>query len=83
MENIEITKKSGYVILAVMQDWLEYVQELDAKTRKEITALDELIVALDAEQWHADLINERNARIQEYAKQKWAADKAAKDEAAK
>jgi hypothetical protein len=82
MENIEITKKSGYVILAVMQDWLEYVQELDAKTRKEITALDELIVALDAEQWHADLINERNARMQQQQKQ-WAADKAAKDQAAK
>tara|TARA_R110000868_G_scaffold254255_1_gene510848 strand:+ start:98 stop:346 length:249 start_codon:yes stop_codon:yes gene_type:complete len=81
MENIEISKKSGYVILTMMTDWLEYADELDAKTRKEITVLDELIVALDAEQWVADLVNERNARMREQII-KAAADKAAKDKAA-
>ena len=81
MENIQISKKSGYVILTMMTDWLEYADELDAKTRQEITALDELIVALDAEQWHVDLIDARNARLQEQQRQ-WAADKAAKDKAA-
>ena len=81
MENIEISKKSGYVILIMMTDWLEYADELDAKTRKEIIALDELIAALDAEQWIADLVNERNARMREQIVQA-AADKAAKDKAA-
>jgi hypothetical protein len=81
MENIEISKKSGYVILTMMTDWLEYADELDAKTRQEITALDELIVALDAEQWVADLVNERNALMREQQRQ-WAAEKAAKDKAA-
>ena len=82
MENIEISKKSGYVILTMMTDWLEYADELDAKTRQEITALDELIVALDAEQWIADLVNERNARMREQIR-KAAEEKAAKDKAAK
>lgn len=81
MENIEISKKSGYVILTMMTDWLEYADELDAKTRKEIIALDELIAALDAEQWITDLVNERNARMREQVIQA-AADKAAKDKAA-
>lgn len=80
MENIEISKKSGYVILTMMTDWLEYADELDAKTRKEITVLDELIVALDAEQWIADLVNERNARMREQIR-KAAEEKAAKDKA--
>jgi len=80
MDNVEIRRKSGYVILTMMTDWLEYADELDAKTRKEITVLDELIVALDAEQWIADLVNERNARMREQIR-KAAEEKAAKDKA--
>lgn len=67
-EKIEITKTSALTILEAMSDWLDWVDRLDAKTRAEIVALDELVKALDAEQHLSDKWQkqqEENARLNE------------------
>lgn len=76
METVEISKKTGYILLNVLSDWLEYVDGLDAKTRQEIVALDELILALDADDWF-DNLNEQKAIEARLIQQKWQAEKAA------
>jgi hypothetical protein len=64
-EKIEITTKTAWVALERLNDWLEWVDELDDATRRDIIALDELVRALDAEQYLADKRAEREARLQE------------------
>jgi len=82
METVEISKKTGYVLLNVMSDWLEYVEDLNAKTRQEIVALDELIAALDANDWF-DNLSEQKAIDARLMQQKWQAEKAAAEKAGK
>jgi len=82
METVEISKKTGYVLLNVMSDWLEYVEDLNGKTRQEIVALDELIAALDANDWF-DNLNEQKAIEARLMQQKWQAEKAAAEKAGK
>ena len=82
METVEISKKTGYILLNVLSDWLEYVDGLDAKTRQEIVALDELILALDADDWF-DNLNEQKAIEARLMQQKWQAEKAAAEKAGK
>ena len=82
METVEISKKTGYILLNVMSDWLEYVEDLNAKTRQEIVALDELILALDADDWF-DNLNEQKAIDARLMQQKWQAEQAAAKKAGK
>jgi hypothetical protein len=37
-----------------MSDWLEWIDRLDERTRRDVIALDELVKALDAEQHLTD-----------------------------
>jgi hypothetical protein len=64
-EKVEISKTSAWVALERLHDWLEWIDELDAATRRDIIALDELVRTLDAEQYLIDKTNERQARLQE------------------
>jgi hypothetical protein len=76
-DKIEITTKTAWVALERLYDWLEYIEWLDDETRRDVIALDELVRALDGEQYIADkrdkVIAERNAE--------WAARKAKEEEA--
>jgi hypothetical protein len=78
-DKIEITTKTAWVALERLYDWLEYIEWLDDETRRDVIALDELVRALDGEQYIADkrdkVIAERNAE--------WAARKAKEEEEAK
>jgi hypothetical protein len=78
-EKIEITTKTAWVALERLYDWLEYIEWLDDETRRDVIALDELVRALDGEQYIADkrdkVIAERHAE--------WAARKAKEEEEAK
>jgi hypothetical protein len=78
-EKIEITKTTAWVALERLYDWLEYIEWLDDETRRDVIALDELVRALDGEQYIADkrdkVIAERHAE--------WAARKAKEEEEAK
>jgi hypothetical protein len=62
---VEITVKTAWIALERLHDWLEWVDELDDATRRDIIALDELVRALDAEQYLADKRAESQARLQE------------------
>ena len=62
---IEITAKTAWVALERLHDWLEWVEQLDDATRSDIIALDELVRALDAEQYLPDKHAEQQARLQE------------------
>jgi hypothetical protein len=62
---IEITIKTAWVALERLHDWLEWVDLLDDATRRDIIALDELVRALDAEQYLTDKHAEQQARLQE------------------
>jgi hypothetical protein len=64
-ETIELTKRTAWVALERLHEWLEWIDELDDSTRRDIIALDELVRALDAEQYLADKTAERHARMQE------------------
>jgi hypothetical protein len=64
-EKIEITIKTAWIALERLHDWLEWVDLLDDATRRDIIALDELVRALDAEQYLADKHSEQQARMQE------------------
>lgn len=70
MNNITITEATARRALARLTDWLEWVDDLDAETRADILALDELIKTLDAEDEYQQLIeNNREARrksLEEY-----------------
>jgi hypothetical protein len=74
---VEISITTAWVALERLYDWLEYIEWLDDETRRDVIALDELVRALDGEQYIADkrdkVIAERNAE--------WAARKAKEEEA--
>lgn len=53
-EKIQITKTTAWVALEFMADYLEWVDRLDDKTRRDIIAFDELVRELDAEQFLTD-----------------------------
>jgi hypothetical protein len=55
---IELTKTSAWALLKRIEEWLQWTDRLDAETRADIAAMDELVRALDAEeyldqQWYA------------------------------
>lgn len=62
---IEISIKTAWVALERLNDWLEWVELLDDATRRDIIALDELVRALDAEEYLATKHAEQQARLQE------------------
>ena len=53
-EKIELTTKTAWVMLERMLDWLEWIDRLDDGTRRDVIALDELVIQLDAEQFLTD-----------------------------
>lgn len=56
MEQVTISKKTAERLLVRMADWLEYIESLDAETRADVVALDELIHALgDGEEQMAEI----------------------------
>lgn len=59
MDNITITEATARRALARLTDWLEWVEDLDAETRADVLALDELIKALDAETEYEKMLEER------------------------
>jgi hypothetical protein len=64
-EKIEISITTAWIALERLHDWLEWIDELDAGTRRDIIALDELVRILDAEQFLTLKRDERHARMQE------------------
>lgn len=57
-EVIKLTKSSAWALLKRIEEWLQWTDRLDADTRADIAAMDELVKALDAEeyldkQWYA------------------------------
>lgn len=50
-ETIELTKGSAWALLERIEDWLQWTDRLDADTRRDIAAMDELVRALDAEEY--------------------------------
>jgi hypothetical protein len=70
-ETIEIKKATAWVALERLHDWLEYIEWLDDETRRDITAFDDLIRALDAESFITEKREKANAeRAAEWAKRK-------------
>ena len=63
-EKIEITKTTAWALLERMNDWLEWIDRLDAETRRDVKALDELIRALDAEHYMDEQWSKRQAEQQ-------------------
>lgn len=59
METITISKKTAERLLHRMADWLEYIEILDAETRADVVALDELINALPDGDSHMAAIEEQ------------------------
>jgi hypothetical protein len=53
---ITITEASARRAMLRLGDWLEWIEDLDAETRADIIALDELIKALDAQTEYEELI---------------------------
>lgn len=70
-ETIEIKKATAWVALERLHDWLEYIEWLDDETRRDIIAFDDLIRALDAEDFITDKRDKARAeREAEWAKRK-------------
>jgi hypothetical protein len=63
-KEITITETTARRAMARLSDWLEWVEDLDAETRADVIALDELIKALDAEAEHQTALDERRATAQ-------------------
>jgi len=82
MNTITISEQAAQVCLDVLSDWLEDVYRLDAQTRKQIAALDELAGALDAEDWLVEKEQKREEEHQRIMKE-WHAKQAAEEKAAK
>lgn len=82
MKTISISEQAAQVCLDVLSDWLEDVYRLDAKTRKQIAALDELAGALDAEEWLHEKEQKREEEHQRIMKE-WHAKQAAEEKATK
>ncbi len=63
-EKITITEATARRAMLRLGDWLEWVEELDAETRADILALDELIKTLDAEDEYQKAIDEKRETAQ-------------------
>lgn len=59
METVTISQKTAERLLHRMADWLEYIEVLDAETRADVVALDELINALPDGNAHMAAIEEQ------------------------
>ena len=68
-ETVEITIRTAWIALERLHDWLEYIDCLDDKTRRDIAALDELVQALDAE----GFITDKRDKAQALAVAEWKA----------
>lgn len=64
METITISRATAERLLNRMSEWLEYIDGLDAETRADIVALDELVKALDAEEQLLQLEQQRRDELQ-------------------
>lgn len=64
-ETIELTKGSAWALLKRIEEWLQWTDRLDADTRADIAAMDELVKALDAEEY---LTQQWYARVAEHEK---------------
>jgi hypothetical protein len=62
-KQITITETTARRAMERLSDWLEWVEDLDAETRADILALDELIKALDAEAEYQKLLDEKRERM--------------------
>lgn len=64
MENkqITITEATARRAMERLTDWLEWVEDLDAGTRADVIALDELIKVLGAEDEYEKMLQERHER---------------------
>jgi hypothetical protein len=60
-EKIEITKGSAWALLERIDEWLQWTDRLDAETRRDIAAMDELVRVLDAEDYLEKKWYERQA----------------------
>jgi hypothetical protein len=63
-KEITITEATARRALERLTDWLEWVEDLDAGTRADVLALDELIKALDAEDEYEKMLQDRRERAQ-------------------
>lgn len=63
-KQITITEATARRAMLRLGDWLEWVEDLDAETRADILALDELIKALDAEAEFQKAIEEKRETAQ-------------------
>jgi hypothetical protein len=67
-ETINITIRTAWVAMEMLNEMLDWVEFLDDETRRQIIALDELVRVLDAESFITDkrdkVIAERNAEWQ-------------------
>lgn len=59
METVTISQKTAERLLHRMADWLEYIETLDAETRADVVALDELINAMPEGNTHMAAIEEQ------------------------
>jgi hypothetical protein len=75
-ETIEIKKATAWVALERLHDWLEYIEWLDDETRRDVIAFDDLIRALDAE----DFITDKREKAQAAMAAEWNARKAKEEE---
>jgi hypothetical protein len=64
-EVIELSKASAWALLKRIEEWLQWTDRLDAETRADIAAMDELVHALDAEEY---LDQQWYARVAEHEK---------------
>jgi hypothetical protein len=62
-KQITITEATARRAMERLNDWLEWVEDLDAETRADVIALDEIIKALDAEAEYQKLLDERRERM--------------------
>jgi hypothetical protein len=62
-KQITITETTARRAMERLSDWLEWVEDLDAETRADVIALDELIKALDAEAEYQKLLDEKRERM--------------------
>ena len=60
-ELIELTKGSAWALLERIEEWLQWTDRLDAETRRDIAAMDELVRVLDAEEFLTKRWYERQA----------------------
>ena len=75
-ETVEIKKATAWAALERLHDWLEYIEWLDDETRRDVIALDDLIRALDAE----DFITDKRDKACSEREAEWAARKAKEEE---